>query len=282
MTYRWSSKLLCVLLLFAFSTVVAGEEPLFMEKLPFESATITYTLSGLQNGTETRYITESGKRSAAYIEASTSMMGMTTTVKTVEILEGEWLYTYDLVEGTGIRARNPMLYIEEEFASLSDADKELVRKNRGTIGMNMMAGMGGKVEENAEELFGFKCDRVSYSGMIVVSIHGTSIPLKTESNMMGMVVNNIATALDTGPVDDKRFAHPAGIEAIHDEEADAMSREMARQTIALLKDPQSAAKQGAMGAVDQNRMQQVPQQDQADIMKQMEEMMKNMPGASGN
>lgn len=274
--------LLGILLLCAFDSVGAAEEPLFMEKLPFKSATITYALSGLQNGTEIRYIAESGKRSAGYIEASTSMMGVSTPVKTVEILEGEWLYTYDLVEGTGTKARNPMLYIEEEFAGLSDADKELVRKNRGTIGMNMMAGMGGKVEENSEELFGFKCDRVGYSGMTVVSIHGTSIPLRTESNMMGMVVNNIATSLDIGPVDDKYFAHPAGIEAIHDEEADAMSREMARQTIASLKDPQSVAKQGAMGVMDQSRMQQIPQQDQADIMKQMEEMMKKMPGASGN
>jgi hypothetical protein len=46
------------------------------------------------------------------------------------------------------------------------------------------------------------------------------ISLKTEMNMMGMSMRIVATAVDTGAVDDAVFLHPAGIVAQSDPESD--------------------------------------------------------------
>ena len=260
-------------------TTAWAENP-FEEKLPFKSATITYEVSGMEQGGETVYIDDYGNRSAAYSETATSMMGMTIQNKTLEIVEGDWVYSFDLVEKVGVKSHNPMSYMKEEFDKLSGAEQDQVLKNRKLIGMSSMSGMGGKVEENAAEILGYQCDRVQAMGAIVYSLHGSSVVMKTESEMMGFKMQNVATAIDIGPVDEKYFAHPEDIEVEHDEEADAMSRQMAQQAIAWLKDPDAANKPLPMAEMGQSeRMQYVPAEDQADMMKQMEEMMKGMQGA---
>lgn len=275
--------LLMTWLVVALGAVTAQADNPFEEKLPFKSATISYTISGIETGNETVYIDDYGKKRAIYHETVSNMMGMTIQNKTVEIMEGEWIYSYDLAEGLGAKNRNPMSYMQEEFERLSGAEQEQVRKNRKLMGMNVMAGLGGKVEENVAEILGYPCDRVNAMGTTVYSIHGSSIALKTESEMMGMKMQNIATAIDTGTVDSQHFSHPAGIEVEHDEDADAMSHEMAQQSLAWLKDPEAANRPPQMSAMGQpDRMQYVPAEDQEEMMKQMEAMMKGMQGAVGN
>ena len=51
----------------------------------------------------------------------------------------------------------------------------------------------------------------------------------------------IATAVETGPVDDTHFQHPEGFVAAVDAKADAMAEQMARQAIAMLKDSKAAS-----------------------------------------
>jgi hypothetical protein len=148
--------------------------------------------------------------------------------------------------------------------------------------MGMMTGMGGTVEENVTELLGYSCDRVSVMGTTVYSIHESQIPLKSEANIMGMQMNIVATSVDKGKVDEKYFAHPAGLEAEYDQEADDMAREMAQQTIEWLKDPEAGNTPPQMGgAALEERMQHVPQEDQ-EMMKQAEEMMEGLKGLLGN
>jgi len=279
--------LLLIWMFVALCTTGAWAENPFEEKLPFKSATITYAVSGMEKGGETVYIDDYGNRSAAYHETVTSMMGMTIQNKTLEIVEGDWVYSFDLVEKVGLKSHNPMFYMKEEFDKLSGAEKKQVMKNRKLIGMSAMSGMGGKVEENAVEILGYPCDRVQSMGATVYSLHGSSVVMKTESEAMGVKMENVATAIDTGAVDAKYFAHPEGIEVEHDEEADSMSRQMAQQAIAWLKDPEAASKPLPMGTMGQSeRMQNVPEEDQAEMMKQMEAIMKgmqgNMPAGAGN
>ena len=65
-----------------------------------------------------------------------------------------------------------------------------------------------------------------------------------------------------------------------------MSREMAVQTIAWLKDPEAAASAPPQMGMGDDHMQQISPEEQAEMMQQlqqMQEMMKGMmPGGTGN
>lgn len=262
-------------------TAAEADNP-FVRKLPFESATITYVLSGTQQGSEILYVADYGERSATYHKTVTTMMGTKMAIDTIEIKDPDWVYSYNLIDGTGSKSRNPLAYMQEEFAKLSADEKQRVLENSRQYGLNVMAGMGGRLEENAVDMLGYSCDRMSAMGTVVYSIHGAGIPLKTESDMMGMKMANVATAVDTGVVAEKYFKHPDGIEAVHDEEIETMSRQMAQQTMAWLKDPEALNKTPQMGTMDQpGKMMSNPQENQ-ELMKQMEEMMRSQKGAAGN
>ena len=278
---RLSLRFSLLLLTILVPGPAAGQdENPFTEKLPFAEATITYAISGMENGSETVYIKDQGGRSASYRKTTTSVMGMTMENNTIEITDPDWVYSYDLVEGTGNKSRNPMKYMQEEFAKLSAAERQQVLKNRKLMGLNVMAGVGGTVEENATEILGYSCDRVNAMGTTVYTIHDSSLAVKTESEVMGMKMSIVVTAIDKGAVDDKYFIHPAGIEAVHDEEADAMSRQMAQQTMAWLKDPEASSKPLQMGAMDQSeRMQHISQEDQ-EMMKQAQQIMQELHGGA--
>lgn len=269
--------LLLSLTIFGSGVAAAKDENPFEEKLPFQSATITYAISGLENGTEILYIDDYGQKSATYHKTATTVMGMTMENNSIDLTDSEWIYSYDLVEGTGNKSRNPMKYLQEEFAKLSADEKKQVLINREKMGMNVMAGMGGTVEENAIEMFGYSCDKMNAMGTTVYSIHGSSVALKTESNVMGMKMDIVATAVDKGDVDEKFFAHPVGIEVVHDEEADAMSLQMAQQTMEWLKDPEASTHPPQEGMMQSERMQQVPEEDK-EMMKQAEQMMQSLQG----
>ncbi len=278
--YRLLVMMMCLLILPALTC--AREKNPFDRELDFESGVITYAISGMEEGSEVMYIRDYGKRSAIHHTTVTNMMGMKMENNTIEIEDPDWVYSYDLVEQTGVKGPNPKKYLIEEYEKLSGAEREQVQKNAGKFGMGVMTGMGGTVEENAAELLGYMCDRVSAMGTTVYSIHKSQIPLKSESKIMGMQMNIVATSLDKGKVEDTYFTHPAGIEAVFDQEADAMTRQMAKQTMDWLKDPEAGSVPPQMqGAGQGNRMQQVPQEDQ-EMMKQAEQMMEGLKGLIGN
>lgn len=245
------------------------------KKLPFKEATINYELSGMETGQEVLYVKEHGKRTAEYRTTSTSMFGMTMKNKTVEITTPDWVYSFDLQERSGTRSINPQKLMIEEFDKLSAADKKKVEKNAQEMGMTMMQGMQGSVEQKAQEILGYPCDRATMLGVTVYSIHGTSVPLLTESNMMGISIKSAATSISEGGVDEQYFQFPEGIEPQSDPEADRMAGVMAEQTIAMLKDPETFKKE------NQGRMS--PQGDiSPEDQQKMEEAMNTLKGLFGN
>jgi len=267
-----------LVLLILPALVSAGEKNPWDVKLPFKEATIEYSLSGMQEGTESLYIKNSGKETAKYHSSVMSMMGMKQETKTAEFVDPEWIYTYDLVEGTGVKAANPQKYMIEEYNKLSKKEKEQVLKNSEKMSAGpMLGGISVDVEKNAETILGYPCDRVNVMGATVYSIHETGLPLKTESNMMGMKMLAEATKVDEGSAPGKYFEHPEGITAALDPEADAMSRTMARETIAILKDPEAAEKmQGQPMPSNPQQPQLTPEEQQE--MEQAMEAMKNIFG----
>jgi len=231
------------LLLFVCAVPVqAGDEDLWNKKLPFESATIEYAIDGMEKGTETLYIKDYGQHTAKHHSAVMSMMGMKVESRTLEITDPDWIYHYDLKEGTGTKSTNPVKYMKAEYDKLTDAEKKQVNKNAEKMAVNFQQGGGGSIEKNVAEMFGFKVDRATVMGIESYTIHDTPITLRTSGTIMGMTIDTKATSFNKGTVDDKFFQHPANIQAVHDPRSDAMMQTMAEKTMAWLKDPEAETK----------------------------------------
>lgn len=267
--------LVAVLVVLSPILALAADADLWEVKLPFKAATIHYTLSGMETGTETLYIRESGKETATFRTGKTSMMGTTTNTDTVEIETPDWVYSYDLVAHTGKKSVNPRKYMMEEYQRLSPAEKKLVEENAKKMGAPLSEAFGGKVEQKVGKMFGFETDRVQMMGTVVESIHGTGIPLRVESNMMGMNMKQEATSVDVGSVSQKYFDPPQGIVAVVDPESEAMARTMAQQTIAALKSPEGANSAAVMPMMPQDDN-MTPEEKRE--MEQAMEMLKGMMG----
>lgn len=270
----WLVAIVCMSCLVS-ERVWAGDNP-WERKLPFAGATLHYTLSGSQEGTEDKYIRDYGREMATYRKATTVMMGMKMVTDTVEIQDADWMYSYDLKENTGTKMTNPQKFMIEEYNKLTPAEKKQVQKNAEAMGTSFMKGMNGKMEQNVTKILGRDCDRTSVMGSTVYMLHGTPIPLKTEMDMAGMKMASVATSFLEGAPESRYFEHPAGIEAIHTSESDEMSRSMAVQMMAMLKDPDGVKKMNqqqpsASGSGGD------PQGDQ-EMMKQAEQMMKDVLG----
>lgn len=237
---RWINVLL--LACFVFSGTVFAAEDMWDQKLPFEQATITYSVDGMEKGTEVLYIKNYGRHTAKHRTTAMSVMGMSVETNTLELMDPDWVYTYDLNEKTGFKVVNPKKYMKQEYDLLSGAEKKQVMQNAEQLSVNFLAGGGGKIEKNVSEMLGFKVDRATVMGFESYMIHDTQVPLKTSGSIMGMQFSMTATDFAKGDVSDSAFEHPAGIAAVENPEADAMARTMAQKTMMWLKDPDAARK----------------------------------------
>lgn len=257
-------------------TVSAGNELPWEKKLPFKSATIQYTIIGIEEGTETLYIRDYGNERATYHQAVSKMMGMTVKNSSVEFKTPDYIYSYDLQSREGFKGSNPQKFMAEEYNKLSGAEKKKVRENGAKMGMAFTEGMGGELHENAIDILGHSCDEMEImGGTSVYLLHGTDIPLKTEMNMMGMKMTMLATSVDIGKVDDKYFQHPSGITPEIDTQTDTMAREMARQVIVMLQDPGNAPQMQMPSMGAPGPMGEMSEADKQ-MMQQAEEAMKGL------
>ena len=259
---------------------MAADNNPWERKLPFDKATVLYTLSGTEKGTEAMYIRDYGKETATYHKGVNTIMGRAIQTDTVRITTPAWIYTFDLLKKTGKKSVNPQKYMIEEYNILSSAEKDRVMKNAREMGVTMAGGMGGKLEVNAEKILGYDCDRATIMGSTIYSIHETGIPLKVDTAVMGISMQKVATEVNKGSADAKFFEFPAGITPQPDPEGDAMARSMAPQILAMLKDPDSAKKTGPMNPILQKRAgKNTPQDGDSEVSdEEMEQAMKAMQG----
>jgi len=276
-------RLFLLLMMVLPGLAMAAKEDPWDRKLPFENATIKYTLGGMENGTETLYIKDYGKRTAKHHQGITSMMGMKMESDTLELVDPDWVYRYDLQKRTGTKITNPAKYMKEEYNKLTETEKKEVEKNAKELSVNFMQGGGGKIEENVTEMFGYKVDRATVMGITSYTIHQTPIALKTEGSMMGMKIDTAATAVEEGKVDDQYFAPPEDIEAVFDQRADDMSRMMARKTMNWLKDPDAAQESPPAPTQSGRGDQQPPSQEGEEPADPTNQIMENvLKGLFGN
>ena len=257
----------------------AAESNPWSWKLPFEHGVITYEISGMESGREILYLADFGATTARHRETSTIILGITQKQSSREVTTPEWIYSFDLQERTGSKSVNPKKLILEEYEKLSDSDKQRVNENARKIATVLTGDLQARVEENAMEILGYSCDRTTAMGSTVFSIHGTDVSLLSEINFMGIHVTSAAVSVETVKVDSSFFELPEGIVVEHNQEADRMARMIAQQTMAALKDPESAGskRQGFIG-LPSSEQPEIPEEDQLEV----EEAMKTIRGLLGH
>ncbi len=107
-----------------------------------KSAIIKYKVSGMNNGTETVYIDDWGRREAIYKKFTTKMMGIDLERDFMTLIaeNGKWVYNIDLNSRTAIRMNNA------GYKAL-----------QGNSGSNMDATIGA-MKIGTEEILGRECD----------------------------------------------------------------------------------------------------------------------------
>ncbi len=218
----------------------AADNP-WEQKLPFKNATIEYEVTGSANGSETFYTTQYGQLQATYRKTTQKVMFVTMNTDEIEIITPDWVYNIDMTEKTGTKTANPVKFMMEEYNNLSSKEKKMVRKNAEEMGTFVSGGAQVQFQQNAEKILGYNCDLTTMSGSTVYLIHGTAVPLKSETNMMGMNFSSTATSIKTGSVSMDVFTPPKGIEIIHDPQADEAVRSMAKSTLDMMKSPDGAS-----------------------------------------
>ena len=284
-----------IILLFFFTVPLLAKDLPWNMPLPFKKATIHYTVSGNEEGTETLFIKNKGKQRATHHDTTMSMMGMTTRTNTIEMVTPDWVTTYDLEERTGDKITNPAKIFTAEYNKLSKEEKHNVEKNAEELGAALM-NMGGTNRPNAEKILGHSCDLTEIAGITkVYTMHATDIPLRSETSVMGMSTKITATSIDTSSaIPESSFMGPQNIEVSHDQEAEAMMTSMIHSIMAKLKQPDGAQQlknapftpyPTGTGAPAQQQMpttnQQGEQPAQEEMMQEMEQGLKMLKGLFG-
>lgn len=281
MKTRLTLFMLCLLLSFALCTTASAEKNPWDIKLPFKEATIQYSITGSETGSETLSIRDYGKERSRHRKSTTKMMFMTTETDQIEITNPDWLYTIDMKAGTGTKMTNPVKFMIEEYNRLSSKEKDMVNKNVQEMGTSAMQGMQVTVQQNAENILGYSCDLASIAGTTSYSIHGTDITLKSDVSMMGMNFSTVATQINEGSVPGNVFTPPAGIQITHDKEADDAARAMAKSTIDTLKSPDATRKMQEQAGDALNQSQSPGQQAPPANQGSQQEMQKAMDALKG-
>ncbi len=167
------------------------------QRYSLKQACIEYKIIGdMFSGTEKLYFDSYGMREAKYSYQNIKVMGMTKENNTgvfTNYEEDGIIYTYDYKTKTGTKMKNP----------LQDAFKEQDMKD---VGKKMVEQMGGK-KTGTGKILGKQCDIWEIKNMGSKTWIWNWIPLKTETNMMGMKMTIEATKISE-TFDKKKLEKP--------------------------------------------------------------------------
>jgi len=270
-----------------FCSMAFGADLPWEMKLPFKEATIHYELKGSQQGSETLYVKEYGKLRAKHHKASSTIMGRTTASDTLELIDPDWVTTYNLTQKTGEKFTNPNKLYLAEYSKFNSEEKMNFEKNAKEYGASMMGNFGGSVKQSSAKILGYDCDVATMGGMSTVYImHGSGIPLRSEVAVMGMANTVNATQVDTSSaVPGSAFTPPVGITATVNQEMETMMAGNIQRTMQTLKRPDGveAMKKsnpmlpaGVMPSSGDDENNPMDKEEQQQMMKNMQEAMKRM------
>jgi len=186
-----------IFILLVVSVIISAQD---FKRYEFESGKVTYKTSGSMQGTETMYFDDYGMLEVKNTKATLEMMGIKQVTDTKVIMDGKWIYTLDNNSGDANKMENPLYSM---FPDGADLEK---------VGEEMMLNMGGK-KIGTETLLGKKCDIWEIKKLMSKVWVWKSIPIKSEVNMMGMNIIQIATSVEVDiDVPSNVFKIPEGVE----------------------------------------------------------------------
>jgi len=170
-----------------------------------KSGIIEFEISGTMNsGKESLFFDNYGRREAKHTQTTVTVPGlnMKQTSNQISIMDGDWMYNIDLDKKTGHKMKAPLL---EELTEGQGTD------DLGKVGKEMLKQMGGK-KVGEEKIMGKNCEIWEVEGMGTKVWIWNGLSLKTETNMMGMIVNQIVTKIETNiSIPNEKFEVPQGI-----------------------------------------------------------------------
>lgn len=176
---------------------------------PFKSAIVKYRIGGsIQQGTQTLYIDDHGKKTRTERETTISIMGAKRKDSSLEIDDGKYHYRIDLEKKTGEKLPSYSRRAEEMVRAMS-ADK---KKEMETLGKELAKGLTGSEDMKPSGkgvILGKECK--VYDLMGVKSWLWNGLALKIENPGLGnMVQEAVEIAVDV-PIDADKFGPPPGI-----------------------------------------------------------------------
>lgn len=170
------------------------------KKYTVKQGMIQYQISGLENGTETLWWEDYGKKEARERVTEVKMMGMTTKTSRKTIMDESFIYVVDNKEKTVVKT------------SLESASPFAGKQMSKEFGEEFILANGGK-KTGTEKVLGKKCEiwELPKLGSRIWVWEG--IPLKTTVNL-GVEVTTEAVELDTDKPDEEVFVYPKSYKLI--------------------------------------------------------------------
>ncbi len=175
--------ILVSLLLFICSVSAQTKE---FKRYSMKSGVVKYEISGMQNGTAEMYFDDFGMKEATYENTTIEMYGIKQESKSINYLQGYWQYNIDQTTNSATKTKNTIL---ESLVDNSE-DGDLV-----VIGKEMFTSMGGELI-GEEDVIGKPCEIWELKSVGTKVWVWKNIPLKTETNMMGISIIRIATSVE--------------------------------------------------------------------------------------
>jgi len=170
------------------------------KRYEFKSGKVVYQSTGSMTGSETMYFDNYGMLEVKNTTATLEMMGIKQVTDTKVIMNNKWVYTIDNNSGEANKMENPLYSM---FPQGTDLEK---------VGEEMMKNMGG-VKIGTETIIGKNCDIWEIKKLMSKVWVWKSIPIKSEINMMGMKITQIATSVEIDiTVSADKFKIPEGVE----------------------------------------------------------------------
>lgn len=168
-----------------------------------EQGRIDYTVSGVNNGTESMKWNNWGQKTVRRTTATMSMMGITRSIDQLMYTDGLWIYNVDETANTTTKMENPML---KDMAKQKDLDMK-------KVGTDFMKAMGGKII-GTKTILGKTCDMWEMKQMMTKTCVWRGIPLITIAGMPGMEVTQTAVDIKIGSIPDSQVTLPSHVKVV--------------------------------------------------------------------
>lgn len=182
--------LLSIILCFAFQTKAQNQAKRFALK----SGKLVLELTGSTTGTKTIYFDNYGDKFHEHEKSVTEvkMFGITdrTQVDKISIMNGDQFWTIDHIEGKNTKGTLPY------YQSSHQMVENMTEAEQKKMADDLLKAMGGQKLGN-EKVLGYDCEKMSVMGSYTWIYKG--IALKSETNVMGIVSNEVAIEFEKNP-----------------------------------------------------------------------------------